>query len=400
MDISLSPAGETFRQEVRAFLDAELTDDLREAGRLTSGIFTDKKWNMLWHRKLYAKGWVAPSWPKEYGGTGWTVTQRHIFSSECARAGAPTLSPLGLQMCGPMLIGHGSQEQKDFYLPRMLSGEDYWCQGYSEPGSGSDLASLKCKAESDGDDYVINGTKIWTTHAHDANRMFCLVRTDSSGKPQTGITFVLIDMDTPGITVEPIITLAGDHEFNQVFFDNVRVPKANRVGAEDDGWTVAKYLLEFERGGSYAPRLRVGVERLKSLAAKQPNGDGGSVAEDDAFVGKLTAFEVALDAQEMTENRIMAAMSNGQNPGPASSILKVAGTELRQELDLLAVEAIGNLALPDQLDARQPGSNVEPVGSADVMTKVPAMLNNRAGTIYGGSSEVQRGIMAKMVLGL
>ncbi|MGD1935526.1 MAG: acyl-CoA dehydrogenase family protein [Candidatus Phaeomarinobacter sp.] len=400
MDISLSPDDEAFRQEVRAFLDAELTDDLREAGRLTSGIFTDKKWNMLWHKKLHAKGWVAPGWPKEYGGTGWTATQRHIFSAECARAGAPTLSPLGLAMCGPMLIGHGSQAQKDYYLPRILSGEDYWCQGYSEPGSGSDLASLKCKAESDGDDYVINGTKIWTTHAHEANRMFCLVRTDSSGKPQTGITFVLIDMDTPGITVEPIITLAGDHEFNQVFFDNVRVPKANRVGAENDGWTVAKYLLEFERGGSYAPRLRIGVERLKSLAAKQHNGDGGTVAEDDAFAGKLTAFEVALDAQEMTESRIMAAMSNGQNPGPASSMLKVAGTELRQELDLLAVEAIGLYAVPDQLEARQPGSNVEPIGGADVITVVPTMLNNRAGTIYGGSSEVQRGIMAKMVLGL
>lgn len=400
MDLALTKEHDAFRDEVRTFLNDNLDEDLKRAGRLGTSVYADYDVTMRWHKILNRKGWLVPAWPVEYGGTGWDLMRQYIWASETSKAGAPSLSPMGVGMIGPALIGYGTKEQKDFYLPRIREGEDFWCQGYSEPGSGSDLASLKCKAESDGDDYVINGTKIWTTHAHEANRMFCLVRTDSSGKPQTGITFLLIDMDTPGISVEPIITLAGDHEFNQVFFDNVRVPKANRVGAENDGWTVAKYLLEFERGGSYAPRLRVGVERLKSLAANQSNGDGRSVAEDDAFVGKLTAFEVALDAQEMTENRIMAAMSNGQNPGPASSMLKVAGTELRQELDLLAVEAIGNLALPDQMQARQPGSNVEPVGSADVMTKIPAMLNNRAGTIYGGSSEVQRGIMAKMVLGL
>jgi len=400
MDLSLSAHDESFRQEVRAFLDAELTDELREAGRLDTSVFTDKEWNLAWHKILHAKGWVAPGWPKEYGGTGWTEMQRYIFAAECARAGTPNLSPMGLRMCGPMLMGYGTQEQKDFYLPRILSGEDYWCQGYSEPGSGSDLASLQCKAVSDGDDYVINGTKIWTTHAHFANRMFCLVRTDGSGKPQTGITFVLIDMDTPGIKVEPIITMAGEHEVNQVFFDDVRVPKINRVGEEDDGWTVAKYLLEFERGGAFAAGLRVGVERLKALAANEATGEGHALGDDDTFTAKIADFEIALDAQEMTEHRVMSALSNGQNPGPASSMLKVTGTQMKQRLDMLAVEAIGTYAMPLQPEARKPGSNVEPVGPADAMVVVPSMLNNRAASIYGGSNEIQRGIMAKLVLGL
>ncbi len=402
MELELSAEDETFRQEVRQFLDQELTEELREAGRLTTSVFTDKEWNLRWHKILYAKGWVAPGWPKEYGGTGWTEMQRYIFAAECSRAGTPNLSPMGLRMCGPMLMGFGTQAQKDYYLPRILSGEDYWCQGYSEPGSGSDLASLKCKAESDGDDYVINGTKIWTTHAHFANLMFCLVRTDASGKPQTGITFVLIDMNTPGISIEPIITMAGEHEVNQVFFDNVRVPKANRIGEENDGWTVAKYLLEFERGGAYAPGLRVGVEKLKALAGDEADGEGagGTLVESRAFKRKLAEFEIELDAQEFTEHRVMTALSNGQNPGPASSMLKVNGTEMRQKLDLLAVEAIGHYALPQQLEARMPGSNIEPVGPASAMTAVPTMLNNRAASIYGGSNEIQRGIMAKLVLGL
>lgn len=400
MDLSLSAKDEAFRQEVRAFLDTELTDELREAGRLDTSVFTDKEWNIAWHKILYAKGWVAPSWPKEYGGTGWSEMQRYIFAAECARAGTPNLSPMGLRMCGPMLMGFGTQEQKDYYLPRILSGEDYWCQGYSEPGSGSDLASLKCKADSDGDDYVINGTKIWTTHAHFANRMFCLVRTDGSGKPQTGITFVLIDMETPGITVEPIITLAGEHEVNQVFFDNVRVPKTNRIGDENDGWTVAKYLLEFERGGAYAAGLRIGVEKLRLLAQNETDGDGDVLARDETFKRNLADFEVSLDAQEVTEHRVMSALSKGQNPGPASSMLKVTGTEMRQRLDTLAVEAIGTYALPLQTNARKPGSNIAPIGPADSMVAVPTMLNNRASSIYGGSNEIQRGIMAKLVLGL
>ncbi len=401
MDLSLSPEDAAFRDEVRQFLDENLTDELREAGRLTTSVFTDKEWNLAWHKILYRKGWVAPHWPKEYGGTGWSEMQRYIWQAECVRAGTPNLSPMGLRMCGPMLMGFGTQEQKDFYLPRILSGEDYWCQGYSEPGSGSDLASLQCKAVSDGDDYVVNGTKIWTTHAHFANRMFCLVRTDASGKPQQGITFLLIDMEeTDGIKIDPIITLAGEHEVNQVFFDDVRVPKANRVGEENDGWTVAKYLLEFERGGTFAAGLKVGVEMLKTMAADEASSIGGRLIDDPAYRTKLADFEVALEAQEMTEHRVMSALSGGKNPGPASSMLKVAGTEMRQRLDELAVEAIQYYAMPNQHAARQPGANMAHVGPEHALTPVPTYLNNRAASIYGGSNEVQRGIMAKMVLGL
>lgn len=249
MKLAFSPEHEAFRDEVRRFLDSALTDDLREAQRRCPGIFLDYEHNIVWHRILYRQGWIAPSWPKRYGGTGWDLTRRYIWTTESTLADAPSLAPMGLGMCGPMLMGHGTEEQKAYYLPRILSGEDYWCQGYSEPGAGSDLASLKLKADSDGDHYVLNGTKIWTTHAHVANRMFCLVRTDAGGRPQQGITFLLLDMETPGITVEPIVFASGAHEVNQVFFDDVRVPKANRVGEENQGWTVAKYLLEFERGG-------------------------------------------------------------------------------------------------------------------------------------------------------
>lgn len=401
MELALTPEDAAFRDDVRAFLDENLTSEMREGGRLTTGAFTDRDDNIPWHKALYAKGWVAPNWPVEYGGTGWTEMQRYIFSSECARATTPHLSPMGLRMCGPVLMKYGTQEQKDFYLPRILSGEDYWCQGYSEPGSGSDLASLQCKAVQDGDDYVINGTKIWTTHGHFANRMFCLVRTDNSGKPQQGITFVLIDMDTPGITVEPIITMAGDHEVNQVFFDNVRVPVKNRVGEENDGWTVAKYLLEFERGGgSAAAGLEVGADHIRALASEEQDGTGRAVIEDSAFAAKLASAEISIKAIEFTEHRIQSAMSAGGNPGPESSALKIWATEMVQELDELAVEAVGAYIAPQQIEARQTGANVEPIGPAPAITAMPSYLNNRAGSIYGGSNEVQRNIMAKLVLGL
>ena len=400
MDLYFKPEDAAFRDEVRAFLDEKLTPELREAGQLTTSVFTDKKWNLAWQKVLYEKGWVAPNWPAEYGGTGWTEMQKYIFASECARAGTPHLSPMGLRMCGPMLMKFGTKEQKEFYLPRILSGEDYWCQGYSEPGSGSDLASLQCKAVRDGDEYVINGTKIWTTHAHFANRMFCLVRTDASGKPQEGITFVLIDMDTPGIKIDPIITLAGEHEVNQVFFDDVRVPVANRVGEENDGWTVAKYLLEFERGGSSAPGLWEGVEKIRAVAEGEQAGTGERLIDDKGFARKLADAEIELKSIEMTEHRVMAELAGGKNPGPASSMLKTKGTEMRQRLDEIAIETIAYYAGVNQMDAREPGSNVEPIGPADGMVFMPSYLNNRAASIYGGSNEVQRNIMAKLVLGL
>jgi acyl-CoA dehydrogenase len=400
MNLELSPEELAFRDGVRAFLDAALTPELREAGRRTTSVFTDKRWSIPWQKILHAKGWAAPSWPKEYGGTGWSDMQRYIFAAECARAGAPGLAPMGLRMVGPCIMRYGTPEQKAHYLPRILSGDDYWCQGYSEPGSGSDLASLQLRATSDGDDYVLNGSKIWTTHAHWANRMFCLVRTRFEGKHQAGITFLLLDMQSPGIKVRPIITLAGEHEVNQVFFDDVRVPKANRLGEENDGWTVAKYLLEFERGGGSGAGLKISLGRIRELASRRAADDGERLIDDETFASRLAAASVAVEAIEMTEHRVMSALSAGKNPGPASSMLKMQGTEAMQRLDELAIEAVGVYAAVEQPAARLPGSNIEPIGPADGLLAMARYLNNRAASIYGGSNEIQRDIIARLVLGL
>jgi alkylation response protein AidB-like acyl-CoA dehydrogenase len=395
MNLELTQEDSDFRDEVRAFLKDNLTDDLAIAGRLSTSVFIEPEFSLPWQRILHARGWAAPGWPVEYGGTGWSEMQRYIFASECARAGAPSLSPMGLSMVGPCIIGHGTPEQKAHYLPRILSGEDYWCQGYSEPNAGSDLASLGLKAVADGDDYILNGTKIWTTHAQWASRMFCLVRTRFDGKPQVGITFLLLDMNLPGIKVDPIITLAGEHEVNQVFFDDVRVPKAGRLGAENDGWTVAKYLLEFERGGGSSAGLEVNVARIRALAE-----ENGLLARDSGFARDLAAAEIALEAIKITEQRVSSALSSGSNPGPAASMLKVQRTEMMQRIDTLGIELGGVYAGVEQIEARQPGTNAEPVGPPDLLTLMPRYLNNRAGSIYGGSNEVQRNIMAKLVLGL
>ena len=400
MNLELSEEERAFRDEVRSFLDHALTPELREAGQRTTSVFTDKRFSIGWQKILHEKGWVAPSWPPEYGGTGWNDMQRYIFARECARAGAPGLAPMGLRMVAPAIMRFGTDEQKAHYLPRILSGEDYWCQGYSEPGSGSDLASLQLKATSDGADYVLNGSKIWTTHAHLANRMFCLVRTRGEGKPQAGITFLLLDMASAGISVKPIITLAGEHEVNQVFFDNVRVPKINRLGEENQGWTVAKYLLEFERGGGSAAGLKMGLARIRAIAEGEPNGDGTPVIEDSSFRARLASLEIAIEAVEMTEHRVMCALSSGNNPGPASSMLKAQGTEAMQRLDELAIEACARYATVEQPEARKVGSNSEPVGPAQALFAMPRYLNNRAASIYGGSNEIQRNIIAQLVLGL
>ena len=394
MDLSLTADELAFQDEVRSFLDEALTPELRAAGRLVTSVFSEPEFSLPWQRKLFAKGWVAPSWPKEYGGAGWGEMKRAIFAAECARAGAPSLSPMGLRMVGPCLMGHGTEEQKAFFLPRILAGEDYWCQGYSEPGAGSDLASLQLRADSDGDDYILNGSKIWTTHAHYANRMFCLVRTRFEGKPQQGITFLLLEMTTPGITVAPIITLAGDHEVNQVFFDNVRVPKSGRVGEENRGWTVAKYLLEFERGGGSAPGLKVALGRVRDLARAE------GLHDDPDFRARLAAVEVLVEAIEMTEHRVLEALAGGRNPGPASSMLKTQGTEAMQAIDELAIDAAAHYARVDQPEARKPGANIPAVGPGHSLTAMPRYLNNRAASIYGGSNQIQRDIMARMILGL
>ena len=400
MNLELSADDLAFRDGVRRFLDSALTPELREAGRRTTSVFTEKQYSLTWQKILHAKGWVAPSWPKEYGGTGWTDMQRYIFARECARAGAPGLAPMGLRMVAPAIMRFGTEAQKGHYLPRILSGEDYWCQGYSEPGSGSDLASLQLRAVPDGEDYVLNGSKIWTTHAQWANRIFCLVRTKAEGKPQAGITFLLIDMATPGISVKPIITLAREHEVNQVFFDSVRVPKTNRLGEEYQGWTVAKYLLEFERGGGSAAGLKVALAKIRAIACTEMGDNGTSLIEDQSFCEKLAGAEIVVEAIEMTEHRVMAALASGGNPGPASSLLKAQGTEAMQRLDELAIEACGRYAIVEQPEARVLGSNVTPIGPAHSLFAMPRYLNNRAATIYGGSNEIQRNIIAQLVLGL
>ena len=400
MNLDHSAEDLTFRDEVRSFLEQVLTPELRQAGRRSTSVFVDKTYNLPWQKILHAKGWAAPSWPTVYGGPGWNDMQRHIFAAECARAGAPSLAPMGLRMVGPVIMGYGSPEQKAFYLPRILSGEDYWCQGYSEPGAGSDLAALRLSAVRDGADYLLSGSKIWTTHAHFANRMFCLVRTRTEGKAQAGITFLLLDMNSPGITVAPIITLAGEHEVNQVFFDNVRVPASGRLGEENDGWTVAKYLLEFERGGGSAPGLRVTLERLKSLASDECADNGARLIDDAAFRAKLAAASIALEAIDITERRVLAALASGNAPGPASSMLKTVGTEMMQRLDEIALDGVAFYAAVDQMAARAPGSHQDFIGPERALVTVARYLNNRAGSIYGGSNEVQRNIMARLVLGL
>jgi acyl-CoA dehydrogenase len=400
MHLDLSPEDLAFRDEVRDFLDANLTPDLRRAGRRATSVFMDKTYSLAWQKILHARGWVAPAWPVRYGGTGWNEMQRYIFAAECARASAPGLAPMGLKMVGPVIMGYGTEDQKAHYLPRILSGEDYWCQGYSEPGAGSDLAALQLRADREGEDYVLNGTKIWTTHAHWANRMFCLVRTRAEGKPQAGITFLLLDMQTPGVSVRPIITLAGEHEVNQVFFDNVRVPASGRVGEENQGWTVAKYLLEFERGGGSAAGLRVTLERLKGLAREERGDDGGALIDDPGFRARLATLGVTLDAVEMTERRVLADLASGRNPGPASSMLKTQGTETMQKLDELAIEGIAAYAAVDQKPARSPEAGQDFIGPEHGLTSMARYLNNRAGSIYGGSNEIQRDIMARLVLGL
>ena len=341
MNVSFSPEHQAFRDEVRRFLDEALDDELREAQANCPGIFLDYEFNIRWHRILHKKGWIAPAWPEQYGGTGWDLTQRYLWTRETTLAGAPSLAPMGLGMCGPMLIGCGSDAQKDFYLPRILSGEDYWCQGYSEPGSGSDLASLKLQARQDGEQLILNGSKIWTTHAHVANRMFCLVRTDDSGKPQQGITFLLLDMDLPGISVEPIVFASGTHEVNQVFFDDVRVPIANIVGEINQGWSVAKYLLEFERGGGGTAAQQSALDRVRQLAGSITT-DAGTLLDDREFKTRLDATAIELQAVQYTELRIMAALSRGQNPGPESSIMKNLGANLGQRITELALEAVGD----------------------------------------------------------
>ena len=400
MASDLSPADSAFRDEVRLFLDAELTPALRQAGRRTAGVFTDHDDGQAWLRILAARGWSVPHWPVEWGGCGWSSRQADIFSSELAAAGAPVLAPQGVRMVAPVVLAFGTPEQQAQWLPAIRAGDDYWCQGYSEPGAGSDLASLQCRAvrqpDEQGGGFVINGSKIWTTHAQWANKIFCLVRTDTSGKAQQGISFLLFDMKLPGITVRPIISISGDHELNQVFFDDVRVPASALLGEENRGWTIAKYLLVHERGGSYTPMLRARLARLQS-AWRQAFAD--RPADDDErrdCARALADAECRIDALHALEQQVLAARIRGEDVPVAPSMGKLLGTELKQFLTEIGVTLAGAYGA-----ARLPMADCAAHALAmpeDAVFAMSTYLNDRAASIYAGTNEVQRNLIAQHLL--
>jgi len=403
MDLAFAPEDLAFQQEVRDWIAGAYDDDLRRQMAQSKNGYLDKAGQVKWQKALFARGWVAPDWPVELGGAGFTPSQRYIFNMELALAGAPTPSPMGLKMCAPVVMAFGTDEQKAQHLPPILSSDIWWCQGYSEPGAGSDLASLKMSAVRDGDDYVLNGSKIWTTHAQWADWMFCLVRTSTEGKPQNGISFLLLRMDSPGIQIKSLPTLDGpsdgEQEINQVFFDNVRVPVANRIGEENMGWTYAKYLLEFERGNAYAPGLMNALRKVRKLAALERADDGGALIDDPDFRDKIVNLEIAVESLNATELRIFSGRSAGKAVGAVSSMLKCAGSEAQQAITELTLEAVGTYAAPFVEDTWAP-TNEGRAGPDYAAPAAPTYFNFRKASIYAGSNEIQRNIMAKLVLGL
>lgn len=395
MDLRYSADEEAFRATVRDFLATHLPTDLQH--KVRSHLRLSKEDSVRWHRILAAQGWVAPGWPAAFGGPGWTPVQRHIFDEECALAGTPQIMPFGVNMVAPVIMAFGSPAQQAYYLPRILSCDDWWCQGYSEPGAGSDLAALTTTAVRDGEDYIVNGQKTWTTLAQFADMIFCLVRTDTGVRKQEGISFLLIDMHAPGVTVRPIIMLDEDHEVNEVFFDNVRVPVANRVGQENQGWTYAKYLLGHERTGIAAVgRSKRELGFLKQFATRQQK-NGAPLLADPLFAAKVATVEIELMALEMTVLRVLS--QPGKAPGPEASVLKVRGTEIQQTLSELMMEAAGPLALPFD-PAYLGGETAHSVADDDAAPLASHYFNFRKTSIYGGSNEIQRNIIAQMILGL
>ena len=397
MELILSPEEEKFRDEVREFVSKEVSEEISR--KTMTGFRLNKEDHESWQRKLHSKGWMAPGWPAEYGGTGWTPMQKHIFEEECAAAGAPPVIAFGVTMVAPVIMAFGNQQQKDYYLPRILRSDDWWCQGYSEPGSGSDLASLRTKAVLKGDHYIVNGQKTWTTMAQHANLMFCLVRTSDEGKRQEGISFLLIDMEQPGVTVQPIKTIDGSVEINNVFLEDVKVPLANRVGEENKGWTYAKYLLGHERTSIAAVgRSKAQLKRLKTIASVEEQ-DGKPLINDPTFKEKIADIEISLLALESLVLRVLSDESAGKGPGPEASFLKIRGTEVQQGITELLIEAIGNYAHPFVPESMEAGWNENPVGPEYAASIAPHYFNWRKASIYGGSNEIQKNIIAKAVLG-
>jgi alkylation response protein AidB-like acyl-CoA dehydrogenase len=393
-----------FQREVRDWLAANMPPEVAEESRRSRTSHVSKERLLQWQKKLASRGWLCPNWPKEYGGPGWNSTQKFIFEMEMARADSPYLSSFSIKMVAPVLMKYGSAAQKQRFLPKIAAAEELWCQGYSEPGSGSDLASLRTKAVREGDHYVVNGQKIWTTNAHYADWIFCLVRTSNEGKRQEGISFLLIDMKSPGIKIDPIYLVDGTrtpmrHEVNQVFFTDVKVPVENLVGEENKGWTYAKYLLEFERGGqAHGPRLRKAFRHLQTLSKTQLDA-GEPLSASAQWREKMAALEMEIDAVEMNEMMFYSSLKTGDAPGNMGSVVKMRGTEVGQKVTELAVEAVGWYGAPFT-ELRNYDSNIVPVGGDYVDDVSPRYFNTRKTTIYGGSSEVQRNVLAKAMLGL
>ena len=388
-----------FQKEVRTFLDNEFPFEFRT--KIDASRRLSKKEIIRWQKILYEKGWAAPTWPVEFGGTGWSQVQRHIFATEMGLIGAPEPVPFGMKMVAPVIMEYGTEEQKNRFLPDILESNVWWCQGYSEPNSGSDLASLKTTAVRDGDEYIINGAKTWNTYGQYADWIFCLVRTDNTVKKQEGISFLLIDMSSPGITLRPIVLLDGHPEVNEVFFDDVRVPVNNLVGEENKGWTYAKLLLTHERSNiAGVPRGKRRLRGLKRIAADTDDGFGNAMLENPRFKNKLAEVEIQLQALEYSELRTLAALSVGKAPGPESSILKIVGTELAQEMDELFVELAAYSCLPFVPEQFEDGFQGVPLGPGNSAYAALNYFNNRKASIYGGSNEIQRNIICKHVLGL
>ncbi len=398
MNLEFTPEENAFRDEVRDFLETRYPKEVAE--RQAAGLELRKEDYFAWQKVLLEKGWVTPNWPKEWGGTEWTPTQKYIWSEETAKVDALQLPAFGVSMVAPVLWTFGTQAQKDRFLTATRNGDIWWCQGYSEPGSGSDLASLKTRAVREGDFYIVNGQKTWTTLAQYADWGFFLVRTDPDAKKQEGISFLLIDMKSPGVTVRPIITMDGAHEVNEVFLDNVKVPVDQRVYEENKGWTVAKFLLSHERSGiAGIARSKRGVDRLRKIARAEFSDSGEKLIEDPQFRRKLADLEIDITALEYTELRSLASESAGKGPGPEASMLKIKGTEIQQRVTELVLEAVGHYGSPYFRGFGEAG-NAYPIGPDYAHQAAPRYFNVRKTSIYGGSNEIQRNIIAKMVLGL
>jgi alkylation response protein AidB-like acyl-CoA dehydrogenase len=407
MDLSFTAEDRAFQQTVRAWIATAYTPELRAKMALSKNGYLDKAGQIEWQRKLNEKGWVAPNWPQAHGGPGLSASERYILQMEMASAGTPAVSPMGVSMVAPVLMAFGSDAQKREHLPKILRSDVWWCQGYSEPGAGSDLASLQMSAVRDGDDYILNGSKIWTTHAQWADMIFCLVRTAKMEKTQEGISFIVFPMNLAGIRVSALPTLdgpaEGEQEINQVFFDNVRVPiKDALVGKENEGWTYAKYLLQFERGNAYAPGLRHALSKTRKIASAEETG-GAPLIQDPDFARKLSLLEMKIDCLDATERRIFSALSAGEAVGAESSMLKCQGSETQQAISELTLEAVGGYSAPfvrDNFALAEARSNADLATPLRAVTAAPAYFNYRKTSIYAGSNEIQRNIMAKMVLGL